>query len=115
MATIKLTTWERLVILNNIIGPMQVSDPKTMRKCGKILDAVDFTDDERSQINLKAFGQHPTWDNDDQVESQVWDIELDPDSLALLKEKTKVPAIPFVGVQYKWVLHLYETLNISDE
>lgn len=112
---LKLTTWERFVIVNNIIGPMQVGDVKTMRKAGKILDAVELKEDEKKQINFQIVGQRPAWDNDEELESQVWDIELDPDSLALLKEKVKNPPMPFHALQYKWVLHLYDTLGITDD
>lgn len=115
MTQIKLTTWERFVIVNNIIGPMQVSDARTMRKAAKILDVVELTEAEKKEINFMILGNQPAWKDDEKVESQVWELEMDPDALALLKEKTKSPAIPFHALQYRWVLHLYDTLGIGDE
>ena len=115
MATIKLTTWERIAIISNVIGEMQISDPRTMRKAAKILDAVEFTDDERAQINMRDDFAHGMtfWDNSEQVESQVWEIALGPDELALLKEKVQAPPRPWLGAQRKWVLHLYDALGVE--
>lgn len=115
MATIKLTTWERLAIINNVIGALQISDPRTMRKASKILDAVEFSEDEREQINMRFDGATglTTWDDGDQVESQTWEIALGPDELVLLKEKVQAPPHPWLGAQRKWVLHLYDALGIE--
>jgi len=115
MNTIKLTTWERLAIINNVIGALQISDPKTMRKASKILDAVEFSDDEREQIHFytdETTGMS-TWDRCEQIESQMWEIKLGPDDLVMLKEKTQAPPMPWLAAQRKWVLHLYDALGIE--
>ena len=114
MAIIKLTTWERVVIANNVIGAMQIGDPRTMRKASKILDAVELTQAEREQIHLHvdATGQ-AVWDDCDKIESQVWEVELGPDEMALLKEKVAAPPMPWIGAQRKWVLRLYDQLGIE--
>lgn len=115
MATIKLTTWERLAIANNVIGAMQVSDPRTMRKASKILDAIELTPDEQKQINLvyDASGLSAVWDKCDELESQMWDIDMGPDELVLLKEKVQSPPHPWLAAQRKWVLHLYDALGVE--
>lgn len=114
MATIKLTTWERIVIATNLIGAMQVSDPRTMRKASKILDAVELSEEERETIHLVMdVNGVAYWDDSDKIESQLWEINLGPDELALLKQQAQTPPAPWRGGQSRWVLHLYDTLGIE--
>jgi hypothetical protein len=114
VTTIKLTTWERIVIVNNVIGAMQIGDPRTMRKASKILDAVELSESEREKIHLRLdpTGQS-VWDDCEKVESQLWEISLGPDELVLLREKVAAPPVPWYAAQRKWVLGLYEKLGVE--
>lgn len=114
MNTIKLTTWDRVTISMNIIGALQISDARTMRKAAKILDAVELTEEEKAQIEFRFDEYGARWKDDDKVESRLWDIEInDPDALVLLKEKVANPPRPFLGAQRKQVLRLYAELGIE--
>lgn len=106
MTTYNLTTWDRMMI-SQVIGALR-GDVRMVRKAGKILDAVEMTEDEKLFANVRQEGGMLAWDNVD----YEWPIEInDPDSLALLKEK--LSANDWMGAQYKQVIRLCSVLGIE--
>lgn len=76
---IKLSTWERLTIAA-IVGSM-TGTAADVRRAGKVLDAVEFNDDDAKAIGLQADPAGVRWQ--DQI--REWEIELDDASLTLAR------------------------------
>ena len=81
---IKLTTWERLTIAA-IVGAMTgtVAD---VRRAGKVLDVVEFNDEDAKAIGLVADAGGVRWEE----QSREWDLELDEPSLQLARTQVSI-------------------------
>lgn len=81
---IKLTTWERLTI-SAIVGSM-TGTVAEVRRAGKVLDQVEFNDEDAKAIGLVAEFGVVDWKN----KSREWDIELDDDALRLVRAQVSL-------------------------
>jgi hypothetical protein len=76
----QLTTWERLAI-SWLIGRLQ-GDAALIHKAMKVFDAVDLTDEEKREINLRQVGENAlVWDDP----AREWDVSIkDPEAANLV-------------------------------
>lgn len=81
---IKLATVER-IMLQQLLADVE-GDFRTARKVLKLLDVLEFTPDEREQINLRQLGPNLEWDHPE-IE---WELAFkDPNELELLRSVFK--------------------------
>ncbi len=78
---IKLTTWERLTI-SAIVGSM-TGTVAEVRRAGKLLDALEFNDEDAKAIGLVADPSGVRWED----ETREWEVELDDASLQLARSQ----------------------------
>lgn len=74
---LKLTTWERLMILEIVGG--QTGTAAEIRAASKTLDAVEFTPQEREWIMLVNGPSGWSWDPKD---TRLWDVAI-PDPMSV--------------------------------
>lgn len=76
---IKLTTWERLTI-SAIVGSM-TGTVAEVRRAGKLLDALDFNEEDAKAIGLVADPSGVRWED----QTREWEVELDDAALQLAR------------------------------
>lgn len=76
---IKLTTWERLTI-SAIVGSM-TGTAAEVRRAGKVLDALEFNDEDAKAIGLVADPSGVRWED----QTREWEVELDQDAIQLAR------------------------------
>jgi hypothetical protein len=92
MAEFQLTTWDRLTI-SGLVGQLR-GDAALMHKAIKVFDAVDLTEEENKEINMRQIGPNAIqWDDAD----RKWEIEIrDREAahlvLKVVRENTSWPA-----------------------
>ena len=78
---IKLTTWERLTI-SSIVGSM-TGTVAEVRRAGKVLDALEFNDEDAKAIGLVADPNGVRWED----QTREWEIELDDAAIQLARSQ----------------------------
>lgn len=76
---IKMTTWERLTIAA-IVGSM-TGTAAEVRRAGKVLDVLEFNDEDAKAIGLVADASGVRWVD----QAREWEVELDQDAILLAR------------------------------
>lgn len=76
---IKLTTWERLTI-SSIVGSM-TGTVAEVRRAGRVLDVLEFNDEDAKAIGLVADPSGVRWED----QTREWEVELDQDAIVLAR------------------------------
>ena len=104
---LKLTTWERLTI-SQLIGRLQ-DDAALLHKAIRIFDAVELTDEEKGEINLRQVGDSLIWDEPE----RRWDVSIKDRDAASLVRMTVGAHGSWPAAKAREVAGLHETLGLD--
>ena len=90
---LKLTTWDRLTIVQ-IIGRLQ-GDAALMHKAIKVFDAVELSEEEKQEINLRQVG--------DGQQALMWDDAARKWDISILDREAANLVMMSVGANRSWV------------
>ena len=104
---LKLTTWERLTI-KGLIGRLQ-GDAALMHKCLKVFDAVEMTDPESQEINMRQVGDNLVWDDPE----RRWEISIKDREAANLVTLTVQNNKSWVAAKAREIAGLHKILGLD--
>ena len=104
---LKLTTWERLTVAG-LIGRLQ-GDARLMHKAIKVFDAVELSEEERQEVNVRQVGDNLVWDNP----THKWDISIPDREAANLVRMTVQNNKSWVAAKAREVSGLHEALGLE--
>lgn len=109
MSQLSLTTWQRYMCYVSISTPAQGETYVQVSKALRLLDILEFTDDETAEIHLADNGAGQiTW----QPRAEPWTIEIPEKLLAYLKERIKARNV-WQGLPVREVGGLMAALGIE--
>jgi hypothetical protein len=108
MPKFQLTTWDRLTI-SGLVGQLR-GDAALMHKAIKVFDAVDLTEEENKEINMRQIGPNAIqWDQPD----RRWEIEIKDREAASLVLKVVRENSSWPAAKAREVAGLHETLGLE--
>jgi hypothetical protein len=107
MAKFQLTTWDRLTI-SGLVGQLR-GDAALMHKAIKVFDAVDLTEEENAEINMRQIGPNAIqWDQPD----RKWEIEIKDKEAANLIVRVVKENTTWQAVKAREIAGLHEALGL---
>lgn len=108
MAKFQLTTWDRLTI-SGLVGQLR-GDAALMYKAIKVFDAVDLTEEENAEINMRQVGPSAIqWDDPD----RKWEIEIRDREAANLVIRVVKENTTWSAAKAREVAGLHEALGLE--